>query len=604
LSYEYSCDKECEKNRNCCYDYNRCSLIPSFKVEDTTSKCKTKKLNSEECIECRENFYLNVNECVEKCPVGTEAVEKNKICRTKICTQQNCERCRENQCRKCYSGSFLFEGKCVDKCPIGFRADRKSWSCKIKEGKLINKIHKILSSDLSFYSVVPSSYDCSNQCGTNTNADCSCEFTCLQRGTCCENFMSACTAESLKEKCLLCNECDSQGKCLKCKRNASLKDGTCQCLSTHTHNKVDDICVWRVDEINKLAQNLNTTTAVKSIKKVSNPSDDKNSTVRGVYSNDTEDISTTQVDSSKSDKVVSITIITNTDNKINSNVTSSNPNNSSLLNSNPSAIANSTTLSLASKTTSQINATSTTSTIPNTTNKIQNNTGSAIIQTTDSKIQSGNVTKQSGTPSTQLVSSTSQIGTTIIKSSTDQSTSLTLNTTTTTTQNASSIIKIGNSTVQSTTSTKQSGSTTDKIISSISTPSLSDPSSKGDSKGKLDSSKLPLTQATELDKIKSNLNNTVTSLIDPKTKSVGPDNLAIQIIDPEEEKLTIQQAAISKIAEISSIANKSDNKIENIVNPKTDNFIKKPKTGGNKISNLNILIGNKNVKINNQKIDN
>ncbi len=128
-------------------------------MQDATSKCRTKKSGYEDCLQCRENFYLNINECVDICPANTEADEKNKICRIKTCPQKNCEKCRDNQCRKCYPGSYLYEGQCLDRCPIGFRADRKSWSCKVKEGnfmKVINLInfYKIYHFSLSFRVVI------------------------------------------------------------------------------------------------------------------------------------------------------------------------------------------------------------------------------------------------------------------------------------------------------------------------------------------------------------------------------------------------------------------------------------------------------------------
>ena len=136
INYQtFSCDQDCEVQRTCCYDYNRCTQVASQIVSDKKNSCKIAKLDLNECLQCREKYYLNFNECVQKCPEGTEPVEQNKICRPKKCPQEKCDKCRDNVCRKCYPVSFLFEGKCLDVCPLKFRADRKSWTCKRRTGK-------------------------------------------------------------------------------------------------------------------------------------------------------------------------------------------------------------------------------------------------------------------------------------------------------------------------------------------------------------------------------------------------------------------------------------------------------------------------------------
>lgn len=71
--------------------------------------------------------------------------------------------------------------------------------------------------------------------------------------------MSQCWTEALKENCVLCKECDNNGKCLKCKKNSLLINGQCSCFSNYKHNLYDDVCVLKntmdVKTSNKTVEN-------------------------------------------------------------------------------------------------------------------------------------------------------------------------------------------------------------------------------------------------------------------------------------------------------------------------------------------------------------
>lgn len=73
-------------------------------------------------------------------------------------------------------------------------------------------------------------------------ADCSCKFTCLRRGNCCDNFEKECLEEISQEKCgKLCDKCVN-GKCESCKAHSELKDGKCSCETKFKYNIEEDIC--------------------------------------------------------------------------------------------------------------------------------------------------------------------------------------------------------------------------------------------------------------------------------------------------------------------------------------------------------------------------
>ena len=92
------------------------------------------------------------------------------------------------------------------------------------------------------YWIYPSKQSCIDRCGlSETDADCSCNESCMRKGNCCDNFDKACPEEKSKEQCSSCNSC-SQGHCESCKPNSASQNGQCLCQPGHSYNNMNDIC--------------------------------------------------------------------------------------------------------------------------------------------------------------------------------------------------------------------------------------------------------------------------------------------------------------------------------------------------------------------------
>lgn len=145
-----------------------------------------------------------------------------------------CETCEKGICYKCRNGFFLYKNKCLKSCPIGLRANRVNFSCEEKF-------------KFAFYWIFPSVYSCKDKCGIHAfQADCSCKYSCLRRGNCCDDFEKECKQELKKEDCKLCQEFSYTGECLKCKQNSSLSSshpGQCLCAKGFLYNIEEDICM-------------------------------------------------------------------------------------------------------------------------------------------------------------------------------------------------------------------------------------------------------------------------------------------------------------------------------------------------------------------------
>ena len=139
---------------------------------------------------------------------------------------------------KCPQGTYSNEGKCLKSCPQGLRANRIDFTCKNER-------------EFAFYWVFPSRETCENKCGDNTKSDCSCKFTCLRRGNCCDNFEKECSDEMKKEKCnKLCENC-VDGKCEKCKVNSKFTHKKeCECENKYNYDLEEDICI--LDKLHEL----------------------------------------------------------------------------------------------------------------------------------------------------------------------------------------------------------------------------------------------------------------------------------------------------------------------------------------------------------------
>lgn len=180
------------------------------------------------CLQCKENFFYNNSKCSTSCPENSNPNSQN------ICFEKN------DSPEKCEPGTYFHDGKCLKSCPQGLRANRIDFTCKNEK-------------QFSFYWIFPSRESCENKCGDNTKSDCSCKFTCLRRGNCCDNFEKECVEEMNKEKCSkLCDNCVN-GKCEKCKNNSKMDNNTeCQCHTNFNYNIEEDICV--LDKLHELEQ--------------------------------------------------------------------------------------------------------------------------------------------------------------------------------------------------------------------------------------------------------------------------------------------------------------------------------------------------------------
>ena len=65
----------------------------------------------------------------------------------------------------------------------------------------------------------------------------------MRKGDCCDDFEKFCTEEIHKENCILCNDCNKSGNCLKCKENCISNNQKCQCIEGYTYDLEDDECV-------------------------------------------------------------------------------------------------------------------------------------------------------------------------------------------------------------------------------------------------------------------------------------------------------------------------------------------------------------------------
>lgn len=187
-----SCVPTCKAQGSCCTDYNsqNCDDLDkkSKKVDcNTNENClycddSAKLSNSEtpKCNQCKENFFRYEGKCLNSCPEGTVADNKNFVC-NKIPTIENCNTVEiSGKCKECQKGFFLFNNQCVKKCPIGYRADRITWSC-------------LEPPVFAWYWIYPSRSSCKNYCGIIVEEfDCSCSSDCFLWGNCCQDIEYYC----------------------------------------------------------------------------------------------------------------------------------------------------------------------------------------------------------------------------------------------------------------------------------------------------------------------------------------------------------------------------------------------------------------------------
>ena len=183
---ECSCESTCKLNGTCCSDYieAQCDYI-----NNNTNLCKNKTNEycsscdkENKCIQCKANFVLFNNSCVNKCPEGYVKDQHEAECIRKTCTDNpNCNECdSKGKCIKCNRGYFLYDSKCIDKCPKGYRADRTKWKCLSKE-------------IYAWYWVYPSKSSCEGGCERmGEYGECSCFDECVQKGNCCSDYDPYC----------------------------------------------------------------------------------------------------------------------------------------------------------------------------------------------------------------------------------------------------------------------------------------------------------------------------------------------------------------------------------------------------------------------------
>ena len=120
----------------------------------------------------------------------------------------------------------------------GYRADRKDFKCLKKN-------------EYSFYWIFPSKSGCKDKCGVDhIKSDCSCKYSCLRQGDCCDDFEKECKDELLKENCKLCKKC-VDGRCARCKVNSEPlvnDEGVCSCKIGYEYDALSDECVKKEKE--------------------------------------------------------------------------------------------------------------------------------------------------------------------------------------------------------------------------------------------------------------------------------------------------------------------------------------------------------------------
>ena len=143
----------CSSGCKSCSSDEKCDICDEgYKLEDnicvecypSCKYCSEKSEDSEKqnCIECKNNFYLYGNNCLEECPVGY--FKNNSNCSK---CHQNCKTCskdfnNENQnCESCESNEYLIKAEgypsnCVKECPEG-TIESENKFCIIKDNSTI-----------------------------------------------------------------------------------------------------------------------------------------------------------------------------------------------------------------------------------------------------------------------------------------------------------------------------------------------------------------------------------------------------------------------------------------------------------------------------------
>jgi hypothetical protein len=169
-------NKEKEKEKDQCGKKNiGCKFCDNKILIDT-------KENVQKCIKCKDDYFLYVGRCFEKCPENTNENFINRICEIKpLCTIENCGECSNSStCKTCKNGYYKYENQCITKCPDNYRADRITWSC-------------LKAPIFAWYWVYPSR-SCRNYCGlvVQEDWDCSCSPDCFYFGNCCQDIDDYC----------------------------------------------------------------------------------------------------------------------------------------------------------------------------------------------------------------------------------------------------------------------------------------------------------------------------------------------------------------------------------------------------------------------------
>ena len=255
---EYTYPKESTKTCEYCTDSEKCVTCNSS--------------NPDVCTKCSSGI-LYLGKCIDKCPPETFYNETSKTCEP---CESNCELCSSGEtCNKCKNGHFLYNNDCVEKCPVGHVdvgnvCKPCATNCATCSASNLEKCTTCLG-DLVLYqdkcipkcpagtfqttnvNNVKICSPCSERCLTCTSlTSCqSCVKPLLLNGDKCvdecpngtANVNDVCRPCTDSVNCLKCSS-DDLGKCIDCKDELFLLDGTCKenCPQGYYNNTVDKTC--------------------------------------------------------------------------------------------------------------------------------------------------------------------------------------------------------------------------------------------------------------------------------------------------------------------------------------------------------------------------
>lgn len=280
---ECSCKDDCVSKGNCCDDYvDYCLEYSTFISNSTTSFSNSSSMNNRfnikaknnknyrkinnrvinnceleyknksndfKCSKCLKSTKMFENECVKNCPKDYFNDNFVNVCKKRTSDEVfnlNNTEISLSICNKTnpFYINYKNEKYCMKACPVGYRANKMTLTCE-------------KSNSFTFHWVFPSKGSCNNHCGNLNNIDCSCHFSCMKEGICCDDYEKECTENSLYDNCpKLCDDCSKNGKCLNCKNNSKLIDESCECNDGYEFDLIDNACYKKSSKENDFSSDI------------------------------------------------------------------------------------------------------------------------------------------------------------------------------------------------------------------------------------------------------------------------------------------------------------------------------------------------------------